>query len=288
MHFVDSKSDVDSWLDLVRVVPVGEDRLPRDPWEEAEAWKPDEFFTDDHPAHDAAYVELPDELIKAKSYISWRATLRTWLYQVERLNLFYCEELKEYSKPGETEGDVRVRLSHRAREQRDTEIEKLRAKYAKDDERLQEKRRKAEQRVDREESQASSANASAGVSIFQTIFGVFFSRKIASASTVSRASALARAAGRAAQQGSDVERAEEDVQARQEDIEKLQKEFSQDLESTRARYEADKLTFTPYEVTPRKSDINVEDVMLLWMPWQNDGQSRPTPAWDKQLNAPHA
>ncbi len=287
LHFVDSKSHVDCWADLVRVITVGDAALARDPWEDAEAWNHDIFQSDDQPAGDAAYVELPPELMKAKSYISWRATFKTHLYQAERLGLFYCEELKEYSKPGEIEGDLRVRLSQRAREQRDAEVEKLRAKHVKDAERLQEKLRKAQQRVDREQAQASAAKTSAIVSFGQTVLGAIMGRKVASVTNVTRASSSARAAGRAAQQGTDVERAEDDVDTLQQEIQTLQTQVEQEMNAIRVKYEADRLTLTPYAVTPRKCDITVEDVMLLWMPWQSDGQSQPTPAWDKQLNVPH-
>jgi hypothetical protein len=288
LHFVDSKSHADCWNDVVRVVVVGDKLLPRDPWEDAESWNHDLFQTDDQAAGDAAYVELPAELLKAKSYISWRATFKVRLYQAERLHLFYCGDLKEYSKPGETEGDMRVRLSQRAREQRDAEIEKLRVKHAKDAERLQEKLRKAQQRVEREEAQASAAKTSAIVSFGQTVLGAIMGRKVASVTNVTRAGSSARAAGRAAQQGSDVNRAEDDVETLQQEVVSLQAVVEQEMNAIRGKYEADRLTFTPYAVTPRKSDITVEDVMLLWMPWQSDGQSPPTPAWDKRLNAPSA
>ena len=94
-------------------------------------------------------------MTRAKSYASWEKSLKAFAYRQCRLNLWYCPSLKTYSQAGESEGDFRVRLQQAAREQRDLRIEKLRKTYAPKLRSLQDRIRRAEQRVQREQSQYS-------------------------------------------------------------------------------------------------------------------------------------
>ena len=91
------------------------------------------------------------------------------------------------SRPGETEGQFRVRLQESPRAVRDAASEKLRQKYAPRLAALQERIRRAEQAREREAEQATQAELQTAISFGATLLGAFIGRKAVSVSTVGRA-----------------------------------------------------------------------------------------------------
>ncbi|MCA9081843.1 MAG: ATP-binding protein, partial [Planctomycetaceae bacterium] len=266
LHFVDSKSDVDIWQDVVRMVRVG-DEVSRDIWIESEAVEPDSLMLTDNPVPHSGFQNLPSDCTRTRSFGSLGTALKDNLYREERLVLSYCPELKLYSKATETEGDFRARLKHQAHEQRDLELEKLRTSYGSKFESLQEKVRKAEQRIEIEKQQASSATMSAAISFGTSVLGALFGRKTFSSTNLSKVGTSARAASRAAEQRGDIRRAEENLESILEEKEGLEKELEQKIDELQASLSLEQLTIEEYEVTPRKSDVDVAELSLLWLPY---------------------
>jgi hypothetical protein len=281
LHYVDAKSrsGVDVWINVARLCRLSEP-VPRDPWEESETVALDGLELRDEPEPDVCFAAAPPEVAQAKSYRGWAAELRNHLYREERLRLYVSTAEKTYSQPGETEGDFVARLHQGARETRDAAIEKLRTRYASKIERLKERERQALQRIDVEKEQASQATVSAAMSFGQSLLGALFGRKLASAGNVSRAATSVRSAGRAAQQRGDIQRAQADLQAVQAELRELEQEVQAEVDRITAECSTAAGTPAPepYQLSPRKSDITVGDVLLLWLPYRStpDGDQ---PAW---------
>jgi hypothetical protein len=110
----------------------------------------------------------------------------------------------EISKPNETERDMRVRLQQLVREQRDSQVEALRAKYAPKIATMQERIRRAQQAVDRETTQASQAKIQTAISIGTTLLGAFLGRKAVSRSTLGTATTAMRGVGRSMKELEDI------------------------------------------------------------------------------------
>src|SRR5581483_884824 len=152
VRFVDSKSGADVSRDLVYLTPITDEAVPV-AWDQA---SPVGFTTSDlaeSPAGDAAFADLPAAAAKKKSYEGWSKDLVSWLLQSQRLDLLRSPSLKVVSRPDESERDFRVRLQESTRQQRDQAVESLRHKYASRMAALQERRRRAEQAVERESEQ---------------------------------------------------------------------------------------------------------------------------------------
>jgi len=279
VHFVDSKSNVDQWRDIMRVFAVDED-VPRDPWDAADSFDSRPLVTTGEPAEETRFAELASELAKSTSYTSFKSDLKNKLYRDDRLTLSYCEVVDRYSQPGETEGDFRVQLKQLAREQRDLEIEKVRAKYGTKFDSLQSKIQTAEHRVETEEEQAKGATTGALISFGTSVLGALFGRKKFSVTNIGRAGTAMRAGSRASQQKADVKRAEEKLEDLLSDKNELEKELEEAMDEITKQYDADELKLTAYEISPRKSDINVDTVALLWLPYEIDRDNREQPAWD--------
>src|SRR5262249_15057794 len=145
--------------------------------------------------------------------------------------IFYSPDLDQYSKPGESERDFRVRLQHAAREERDAQAERLRAQFGPKLAALEERIRKAEQAVDRERAQSHASMWGTVASTGSTIAGAFLGRKRLSMTTIGKATTAARGVGRAVKEEGDVGRAKDNVQALEQQRADLETRFKEDIDS---------------------------------------------------------
>jgi hypothetical protein len=268
VHYANAKLGIDTRESLAVIVDVQGDALPEETWESAEMLvdEPPELETQ---ADDGAtFAALPSPLAQAKTYKSLVTSLKNHLYRNRRLTIWKSAALKESSRIDETEAEFRIRLAHAANEDRDAAIEKLRAKFAPKLAAAMEQIRKAEQRVEREKEQSKQSMFSAALSFGSSVFGALMSRKMASASNVSKAATAARAGGRVAKERHDVGQAEETVEAYQEKFKQLEAEFAAETEKLRAAFSAESLELDATEVKPKKTDVDVSRVVLVWRPWR--------------------
>lgn len=265
VHYVQASQQVDAWEDLVATVDVDE-RLPADVWEEAEIETDAAPELSTTPEDQATFAALPTELTRPKTYADLAASLKERLYRTQRLKLWQCAPLKHTSRVGESEGDFRIRLVQAAHEQRDLQVEKLRTKYAPKLATLQEQVRKAEQKVEKEQQQSSSQTLQTAISFGASVLGAMFGRKLASSANVTRAASTARAASRVARERSDVAHASQTLETLRERHEELSAEFEAEAAKVRDAFDVQSLTLSSQEIKPKKTDISVAGVMLVWRP----------------------
>ena len=158
------------------------------------------------PAGEATFGALPAGAVEPKSYTAWKREFVDWVTRTRSLTIWKSPSLGEVSRPDEDEREFRIRLQQHARERRDAERTKLEEKYGARTARLEERIRKAEQTVAREEEQARQAKLQTAVSIGATVLGTLFGRR-----ALGRATTAARGVGRSMDQAGDVGRAEENV-----------------------------------------------------------------------------
>ncbi len=278
LHFVDTKLSVDQVEDIVAVTPIADAPLPVD-W--AQGTLIDLAVTDLEKTGepDAQYGALPAAAGQSKSYTAWNRDFATWVYRTQRLELLRSPGLKQIAAPDESERDFNIRIQQAAHEQRDAALAALRKKYAPKLTRLQERLRKAEQAIEREQAQARQASLQTAVNVGSTLLGALMGRKAVSATTVSKAATAAKSVGRASQQRQDVARAEETVQVLQQQLADLQAEFDAEAHALADKMEQLAAEVDQVAVKLRKTDISVQLVSLVWMPhWQDEGGDL-TPAW---------
>ncbi len=168
-------------------------------------------------------------------------------------------------------------MTHTAREARDVQKAKLEKLYAPKLARLQERIRKAQARVEKEKSQYDQQKLQSAISIGATVLGALLGRKT---SSVGRATTAVRGMGRAARERGDISRAAETVEALNEKLAELEAEFDEALAELRDTADPGNLELEKIDVRPRKSDISVSLVALLWMPWRLDADGVATPAYE--------
>ncbi|MEQ8786086.1 MAG: DUF87 domain-containing protein [Pirellulaceae bacterium] len=250
-------------------------------WPEAEAvdLDLDSLENEPHNNQDAAFASPASSASKAKSYTTWRRELVDHLYRSGKLELFHCNPLKQYSHPGETERDFRIRLQQAAREARDAEADKLRAAYGKKYATLKERIRKAEQAVEREQAQSSSAWMSTAVSAGSTLLGALLGRKTLSATNLGKAATTARGVGRSRKQAGDVARAKENVESLQQQLRDMEAKFEQQLDALQDKIDPTTIELSTKTLKPKKSNIVAQLVALAWAPTWSAESGDAVAAW---------
>ena len=265
VEFSDAKLGLTESRDVVVLAPFGEGAVGV-AWDEAEQSDLGLADLQDAPSADASFAPLPAQATRGKNYAQWQKEFARWLGQSQALDLRRDAATALTSTPGESERDFRIRLQLAIRERRDQEKEKLRIKYAPRVAALQERLRRAEQAVAREQEQASQQKLQTAVSIGSAVLGALLGRKVASAASVGRAASAARTAGRIMKEKEDVARAEDTVGTIKQQLAEFDTQLAADLAAIDAG--ADALT-TPLEAVslkPKRGGVSVQAVALVWVP----------------------
>jgi hypothetical protein len=278
IRFSQASAGVDETRDVSVFLPAVTE-IQATIWDDAEVSTDQTFEKHESGEDQAGFAALPPDLNPAKTFTELQSALKEHLYRTQKLQLWKSPELKQASRPGESEGDFRARITHEVREGRDLQVEKLRAKFAPKLAGLQEQLRKAQQRVEKQKSQASQQTFSAAVNFGTSILGAVFGRKLASATNISKAATTIRSATKVASERQDVAQAEESVEAVQKRIDELNAQFLAESAALIEQASPENLRLEEVTVSPRKTDVSVVQLSLCWTPWTVDAQGSAQQAW---------
>ncbi len=270
VNFADAKTRVDTTQDLVLLTPITQAPVPVD-WAAARA--PDLAVGDLErgPVEGATFADLPGPAQKAKSYTGWQRDFVSHVYGTNTLTLYRHPASKTVSHLGESEGEFRVRATQLSREARDAAVDKLRAKYASRVATAQEKVRRAQQRLDQQQAQASQAGLQTVISTGATVLGALFGRK---GSSIGRATTAARGVGRSMKEGGDVNEAKEDLAAARAALAELEAKIAAEADAVHVDD-----AIEPIAIKAKKSAISVQLLALAWAPHWRDSSGTLTAAW---------
>ncbi len=278
VHFIDGRRKLDESRELSLFASISDGPTSID-WEEPISCDlaPDDLETE--PEEDATFSTLPTVANQAKHYKTWQKEFITWVYRHHTLELWKSPTFKTISQAGESERDFRLRLQQLAREKRDEATEKLRKKYATKATRLEDRIRRAQQAVEREEEQATQQKFQTAISIGATILSAVLGRKAVSRSSMGKATSAIRGISRSRKESQDIQRAEENVDALQEQLRELESELNEEIENIALQYDAQKESLEAIKIRPKKSNISPQVVGLGWVPYWEDSEGQRTSAW---------
>jgi hypothetical protein len=265
LSYSNAKLDLDESRDVVLLAPIVEGPLTVD-WQHAE---PADFTVAElsrEPAGTRPFDPLPAAACSPKKHAQWAKDFAQWVAQSQTVELLHSPRTKMISRPDESERDFRIRLETALRELRDAELEKMRARYGSKLATLEDRVRRAEAAVERQQEQASESKVQAGVSMAATIFGASLGRKAISATTLGRATTAARGVGRVGREAKDVERAAADLRLQQEKHAELTRTLDAELQAVGARWDARREPLERILVKPRRGGTSVQLVALVWVP----------------------
>ncbi len=278
VRYVETKARIDTTTEVRRLAPLTAGPLAVD-WNAA---VPLDLAPGDLEAtavSGATFADLPPNVVKAKSPDAWSKDFLAWVYGSQSLDLLRSAQSGVVSNPGESERDFRIRLQQSSREARDAMVEKLRQKYAPKVAAAQERVRRAEQAVSRESEQARSQSLQTAISFGTTLLGALVGRKTVSMSTLGRATTAARGVGRTIKESQDIGRAKETVGAAQQQLEELDAQLKAETEAIEARFDSASEPLQVESLKPKKTNITVRLVALVWAPFAPDAGTGATPAW---------
>ena len=266
VHFVDTRRGLGADEELTLLTPLDDSIVGID-WSEAAelALLHDDFDTT--PEGDASFAPLLSDATVAKSYKGWEKDLDDHLYRSRRFPLYKSAIMKEYSQPGESERDFRIRLSEEAHELRDVALAKLRKKYAARIRTLEDRIARAEQKVEVERQQATSAKMQTAISWGATILSAVMGRKTLGVGTIGRAATAARGMGRQRKQTADVSRAEAQLMRYEDQLQELEREIEQESDIISDKFDPLLEDLDTIQLKPRRTDIDIRTVALGWAPF---------------------
>jgi hypothetical protein len=277
LHFVDAKLALDQWQTTAYLAPLS-DSGAEALWGEASSIPDLKSRLSTSPAPSSTFAQLPANALRAQSYAAWGKALSAHLFETARSEVLICDALKATSAPGMSEGDFRAKLALAAREQRDAAVADLKRKYAPKLATVEEQLRRGAERIERERSQLSQQKMQSAFSIGASVLGALLGRRTLSASNVNRAATAARSAARIGRESGDVNRANESLEVIQQRQRELQQQFDADAAALETRFDASAVALRTVQVSPRKSDIAVGEIALVWVPWRKGADGFPTPA----------
>jgi Helicase HerA, central domain len=264
-YYADGKIGISAEQEIIQMVPINENTSVID-WQTGTASSISDTDLDRFPAEDSTWGELPAGLVTARNYQKWSKDFGDWIFRTQKLDLMRSPSSGQVSRGGETERDFRIRLSQSLREKRDAEVEKLRRAYAPKIQAIEERIRKAEQAVQREQEQAKNAGYQTAISVGTTILGALFGRKKISVGTLGRASTAARGVSRSMKESKDIDRAQETAGSLKQRLTDLENELNNQIEQLNLKLDPQNEVFETFELRPKKTNISVRLVSLVWEP----------------------
>ncbi len=278
VRFADSKSGIEARQEVTVSVPMAGGAVGVD-WDRAVPVQVAPADLEQSPQGNAAFLDPPAAAGKAKNYEAWAKEFGAWLYRTQELQVFKSPGTGEVSKPEESERDFRVRLQQSGREARDRGAESLRRKYAPKIAALQERIRRAEQQKAKQQAEVRSSQMQAAISVGASILGAFLGRKTISATNIGRATTAIRGAGRVLMESQDVNLAEENVAALQQQLTDLEAQFKTESEALAAASDPLQEKLETMSLKAVKANISVKVVTLAWSPQWRTPSGAMTPAW---------
>lgn len=263
VRFVDTRLKLDATRLVCWTTPISDGAVAVD-WDTATVVDvaPEQLERD--APDDSAYAAVPAPALKAKNYDAWSKQFVTAVTTKEMLEVLQSPSTGEVSRPEESERDFRARLQQVSREDRDRKLEALRKKYAPRQNALEEKKRRAVAKVQKETEQAQGQKLQTMISVGATLMGALMGRKAISASSIGRATTAARGMGRVMKESGDIGSAQQEVQVIEQQQQELEDELKLEMETLEAAGDPATETFERITLKPKRTNVTVKLVGLVW------------------------
>ena len=225
----------------------------------------------------AFFAELPAGLGAARSLSAMKKEFEDYLYYNSSVTLWYNPHLKLYSKFGETDKAFQRRCRKAAQEAHDAEAKKLKAKYEREQKRVEDRLRREERELEGDKIEYDARKQEELISGVESVVSLFAgsrsSRRLSSASRKRRLTRHAKA---------DIEESKETIEELEEQIEELEEEAKREMEELAEKWGELIDEVQEEEVRPRRADVRINLFALAWLPrWEAmvAGQTLSMPAF---------
>ncbi len=253
LHFFNQTCGIDEEEHLCIALDIDPDTNSID-WDNAEESSENCFDSlPVTPPSNAQYADVPDFISTDKKLRKAIMGLKNWLYHEHKLALFRCKSPKLESEPYESLTDFKVRLSDLLNDKKEQAIEVLQERYAKKEKVLTDRLSRALEKLDKEKADTNNSFLRVGITVLGALFGK------------SRAS-IGTAGTRVLKERGDVSRQLERVEKIKNDIQDLEEELEDKIDDLADKFDIDAIEIEEFSIKPRKTDIQVDDIAVVWKP----------------------
>jgi hypothetical protein len=263
--YTDAKLKVSGTADAIYLTGISNAAIPVD-WQKSKKAKFHPDALEKVARAGAKFGEVPSAATNSRNYNEWAKDFASWLLSGQVMTLYKSRATDQVSSTGESEQEFRIRLGQSGRENRDDVVEKLRAKYTPKYLALQEKLKKAQAVKLRESSQSKDKGLQTAVKVGGALLSAFAGRKLFSQTNINKASTAIRGVSSSAtaiQEYNQAVKAEKELQQQLTD---LQAQFDAELAAMGGKGNAAAVELDTLLIKPKKSDIDVQLVTLVWVP----------------------
>ncbi len=209
---------------------------------------------------EASYGAPTGGLTDAKRMRSLRDEVIDYVSRTAQLKLFYNSALEIYGKSDENERDFVARLTNKAREARDAEIDKVTASYDKVFDALDQKLRREMRNLTGDKEVLNELRREDLYTTGEAVMSLMRGRTAYTLSRMSRARRYKKQAQEKAISG------EQEVAAIEDEIEAKQQQLSEALREVNDKWSKIAQTVEEYVIRPFKKDIALEAFGIGWLP----------------------
>src|SRR5262249_52771307 len=128
--------------------------------------------------------------------------------------------------------------------------------------------------------QAKTQKMQTAISFGATLLSSFLGRKTLSLSSLSRATTAVRGVSRSMKESEDVGRAQETADAVNQQLADLEAQLKSETDAIQQSTEPQTEELGKISLKPKKSNINIKLVALVWAPYWRDPQGQSSAAWE--------
>ena len=214
------------------------------------------------PPAGARFAAPEAAMLVAKSYPAWEKKLSQWLATTQGITRWKSVALKQFSEPGEDLRAFRARLAQASREARDQATQELRASYGPKLAALEERIRRAQAAVQKEEAQAAAEQRNAAFVAGGGLLSAFLGGTARGA--VASATRAAKSAGRVKKERGDVAREKENVDALVARYRELDAELRAALAGVASELDPASAPLEQVVTKTKKTGVAIHTVALAW------------------------
>jgi len=220
----------------------------------------DRDFTSDGP-EGAIYMIPEGDIAKTTYWRDARSALEEFLYRGKKITIYKNAALKIFSRVGETEEEFVTRCDAAAQGLADEEAAKLRDKYERRFKTLRDQAETAERRAQDLEVDLQGAKQQEIIDGASSVINILLGRRSTRSVTGSSRSRSARRSKEAR-----LDTAIDKANDKHAELNDLEAELTTELEEINDKWERQAGDIVPVEVGLEKSDIEVLEMALLWVP----------------------
>jgi hypothetical protein len=207
------------------------------------------------------FADAPEQANRATKLDRMRSDLADWLYYNARLRIQGHAGLGLYQAPDERERDFKIRLQQAARERRDAEVDKLKQQFTAQLDKLNAKVRKEEQSLEQAKADHAARKQQEVIGIGETVLSwVLGGRSMRGLSTAASKRRMTARVGMA------VEETEKEITELKQQMGELESQLKERTEEITVKWANLLDDLSSEEITPRRSDVDVQMVTLAWLP----------------------